>query len=332
MDETKMYTALQRFVLSQEEYAREDFPHQGSAGTKEERTCYRCRTSYCGMAGECVFHGEAFIVTIPAAKLGAVIGRGGANLTRIQRESGAKVDIPKHATSGQSREVFLQGSAEEVEKAERMVRREVGGFGTSGKWRCCGGLARAKACSKKEGHVADENFVDPDLLVTTLAMDRPGKVFSLDCEMVKSAQGGELARVTILDVTGATCYEHLVMPPVTIGDYKTRFSGLTAAILMEATMTLKDVQKDILDLVGAGDILMGHSLRDDLRALHLEHRTVVDTVVVFPHPDGPPRKMSLRALAKNNLGRVIQAQEGQDSKEDALAVLDLMKKKVAFRM
>ena len=178
--------------------------------------------------------------------------------------------------------------------------------------------------------MADENYLDPELLVTTVAMDRPAKVFSLDCEMVKSARGGELARITILDVTGATCYEHLVMPPVTIGDFKTRFSGLTAATMMGATMTLKDVQKDILNLLAAGDILMGHSLRDDLRALHLEHRTVVDTVVVFPHPDGPPRKMSLRALAKNNLRRVIQAREGHDSKEDALAVLDLMKKKVAF--
>ena len=52
----------------------------------------------------------------------------------------------------------------------------------------------------------------------------------------------------------------------------------------------------------------------------------MDTTKVFPHPAGPSKCRSLRALAKEFLNREIQAKEtGHDSKEDAIAALDLMK-------
>ena len=57
---------------------------------------------------------------------------------------------------------------------------------------------------------------------------------------------------------------------------------------------------------------------------------VVDTSIAFPNPNGSKKKRSLKALAKEHLGRKIQqGTEGHDSREDALAALDLMKLKVS---
>ena len=61
----------------------------------------------------------------------------------------------------------------------------------------------------------------------------------------------------------------------------------------------------------------------------LIHTCVVDTSVTFPHKMGPPYKRALRNLTSEYLQRIIQEDVGgHDSKEDALAALDLMKYKV----
>ena len=110
---------------------------------------------------------------------------------------------------------------------------------------------------------------------------------------------------------------------------------------------MTDVQKNLLEQVSAKDIIIGHSIDNDLRCLHLEHRRVrrkkskfstnfvsgqvVDTSRVFPHPAGPPKCRSLKGLAKEFLNREIQQKEdGHDSREDALAALDLMKFKLVL--
>ena len=60
----------------------------------------------------------------------------------------------------------------------------------------------------------------------------------------------------------------------------------------------------------------------------------MDTARVFPHDDRSsgedgPKMRRLRDLAKEHLNREIQNQEdGHDAREDALAALDLMKKKL----
>ena len=57
---------------------------------------------------------------------------------------------------------------------------------------------------------------------------------------------------------------------------------------------------------------------------------VADTSIAFPNPDGSENKLSLKAFAKEHLGREIQqGTEGHDPREDALAALDLMKLKIA---
>lgn len=92
------------------------------------------------------------------------------------------------------------------------------------------------------------------------------------------------------------------------------------------------------------DLLVGHSLENDLKALRVCHSNVLDTAIMFPHKRGLPYKNSLRWLANVFLKRQIQvccgmrcvgltrgqtADSGHDSREDAIAALDLAKLKVS---
>ena len=118
------------------------------------------------------------------------------------------------------------------------------------------------------------------------------RVFALDCEMVQTAKGYELARITLLQLTGVdqsvqdevsytVVMDEFVKPYGQILDYKTEYSGVTATILQDVTTRLEQIQAAVISIVGHDDILLGHSLENDLRALCLVHDTVVDTAVVF---------------------------------------------------
>lgn len=159
-------------------------------------------------------------------------------------------------------------------------------------------------------HVSDTtDFDNMRGFVTTIQKgeeEGQGKVFALDCEMVNTTVGSELCRVTMIDYTGTTCYESLVMPENHIVDHNTRFSGIKPEDLLGVTTRLRDVQAQLLFKIDAKDILIGHSLESDLRAMRLLHNTVVDTSVVFPHKRGPPFKRALRTLAEEHLKRIIQ--------------------------
>lgn len=62
-------------------------------------------------------------------------------------------------------------------------------------------------------------------------------------------------------------YESLVKPTNKITNYLTQYSGITASKLSGVTTTLKDVQKDIIELLPPDAILVGQSLNCDLDAL-----------------------------------------------------------------
>ena len=82
-------------------------------------------------------------------------------------------------------------------------------------------------------------------------------VFSLDCEMVYTARGAELARVTVINDQAKVVYEAFVKPPFPVVDYNTRFSGLTAEMLRSVTRTRRDVQAVLLSMFSADTILIG---------------------------------------------------------------------------
>ena len=133
-----------------------------------------------------------------------------------------------------------------------------------------------------------------------------GRVWAMDCEMVNTTVGSELVRVTLINHVGDTEYESLVMPDNKILDYNTRFSGIKEADLAGVTTRLRDVQAQLLFKIEARDIMIGHSLESDLRAVKMLHSVVVDTAIVFPHKMGPPYKRALRTLAVEQIQRIIQ--------------------------
>jgi len=158
--------------------------------------------------------------------------------------------------------------------------------------------------------------------------ERTPKVFSLDCEMVNTSVGLELARVSLImhqnDEGYITVVDQLVKPRRTVLDYLTRFSGITMGLLQDVETRIEDVQVRLLALIDENDILIGHSLENDLKSLRLVHRSIVDTSLIFRGING--RKIGLKHLSNVLLRRKIQEGNGTSghcSVEDAGAALVL---------
>ncbi|XP_014672443.1 PREDICTED: putative exonuclease GOR isoform X1 [Priapulus caudatus] len=192
---------------------------------------------------------------------------------------------------------------------------------------CCSGDPYSEGCSVNKLHVIDVKSLTG--FVKTLPkrppLDGNFGVYSLDCEMAYTTEGIELIRVTVVASDCKPVYETLVKPDHPVIDFNTRFSGIKEEDMLGVTTTLRDVQAVLLSRFNAQTILMGHSLESDLMALKLVHQSVVDTSVVFPHRLGPPFKRALRNLMADHLKKVIQdSVDGHDSREDAVACLELM--------
>eukprot|EP00978_Attheya_sp_CCMP212_P000507 scaffold1008_cov47-Attheya_sp.AAC.1 len=131
---------------------------------------------------------------------------------------------------------------------------------------------------------------DPESNSTTA----PPKVFAMDCEMVLTSSGQELARVTIIQATPSdddpedytVVLDELIKPRRPILDYKTVYSGITPVMLENVTMRIEQVQAAILSIICKEDILIGHSLENDLRAVRVFHENIIDTAIMFRSKNG----------------------------------------------
>ncbi|XP_025414055.1 RNA exonuclease 1 homolog [Sipha flava] len=201
-------------------------------------------------------------------------------------------------------------------------------------WLCCYKRQHESGCESSMFHVPDkldddalENFVVIENIKSHKNIEDPN-FYALDCEMVNTTVGIEIVRVTVINHEGKEVYESKVKPSNPILDYKSKYSGITEESLKYCSKRLFDVQLDLMKIFDKESILIGHSLDSDLKALKMVHYNVVDTSTIYPHKYGPPYKWGLKFLCEQHLQRIIQSEEGHDSKEDALASLDLVWKKL----
>ncbi len=188
--------------------------------------------------------------------------------------------------------------------------------------------------SKRGFRVEHQNEDDTHLYLAT----RPAcneealsdaRIFGMDCEMVLTSMGSELARITLVELnsfkddrmTTTTVLDLLVKPENPVKDYLTRHSGMTADLLEPVDTRLAQIQTALWQYLRPNDILVGHSLENDLMAAHYIHPRIIDTALAFRHRN-KRTKFSLRHMAACLLKKSIQ-QGSHCSKEDAEATLEL---------
>jgi RNA exonuclease 1 len=151
----------------------------------------------------------------------------------------------------------------------------------------------------------------------------------MDCEMVLTSLGSELARITLVQLASfednqletTTVLDALVKPENPVKDYLTRHSGITAELLEPVSTRLVQIQVALRQFLRPTDILVGHSLENDLMATHYVHPRVIDTSLIFRHSN-KRSKFSLRHMTASLLKKTIQ-RGSHCSKEDAEATLEL---------
>jgi hypothetical protein len=195
-------------------------------------------------------------------------------------------------------------------------------------------LPDAKELVSKIGvGVEKQNDNDKQLYVCTdpkrASEDQEARVFGMDCEMVLTSMGSELARITLVQfkdftddtLTTTTVLDALVKPENPVKDYLTRHSGITAKLLEPISTQLPQIQAALVRFLRPGDILVGHSLENDLNATRYIHPNVVDTALVF-RARNKRTKFSLRHLAAALLKKTIQT-GSHCSEQDAQITLEL---------
>lgn len=167
----------------------------------------------------------------------------------------------------------------------------------------------------------------PEEMDTQAVNDYP--MFAVDCEMVETKDGLELARVSLVNEALQCVYDTLVKPDNPILDYKTKYSGISEETLQGVPTTLSDVHRALSHLLPPQCILIGHSLENDLHALKMVHPYVIDTSCLFLASPNCPMKPRLRHLAKKLLGADIQGGDsGHCSIEDATTCMKLVLKRL----
>ena len=235
---------------------------------------------------------------------------------------------------------------------------------------CCNNIVGSAGCAVNEYHVFKTNsparLAATLPFITTPdndkpALDKHGQVVNavtFDCEMGYTTHGLECIRLTAVSWPSAEqLVDVLVRPLGTIIDLNSRFSGVWPETFANAipysqdqaassngSATKDDPSTTPLPIVESPQKarellcsfltpktpLIGHAIDNDLNTVRLCHPSIVDTVLLFPHPKGLPIRYALRTLTSNHLHRNIQTggDRGHDSFEDAQATGDLVRFKI----
>lgn len=152
-------------------------------------------------------------------------------------------------------------------------------------------------------------------------------IISIDCEMVMTSIGKELARISIVNEFNEVLYNKFVKPKNEVLNHLTKYSGITKEDLEYVKTHLEDVQEYLIKNFSKDTIFVGHSLENDLKCLRLIHERVIDTSVLFPNHTHS--KFKLKTLTnKYLLTKIQKSKNGHDSIEDAKAAMNLLRYKI----
>ncbi|CAG8032329.1 unnamed protein product [Penicillium olsonii] len=230
---------------------------------------------------------------------------------------------------------------------------------------CCNqSIGASTGCTKAQTHVfkVSEAKRLASILQFKTTPPQPEKgpmePISIDCEMGYTTLGLELIRLTAVSWPGGrNVLDVLVRPMGEILDLNTRFSGVTLqdfasaepynpltpsadppagesklSLSLQLVKSPAEARELLLGLLQPETPVIGHAIENDLNVCRLIHPTVIDTVLLFPHPKGLPIRNSLKILAQKQLGREIQVGSGgHDSKEDSIATGDLVRVKLGTK-
>eukprot|EP00854_Cymbomonas_tetramitiformis_P010428 gene10428-12333_t len=79
--------------------------------------------------------------------------------------------------------------------------------------------------------------------------------------------------------------DEYVRPVSQVINFRTSVTGVTQKLVNSAAWTASQAQSEVLRIVHAEDILIGHSLNNDLKALKIQHQRVVDSSLLFTSQD-----------------------------------------------
>ena len=148
------------------------------------------------------------------------------------------------------------------------------------------------------------------------------KNVGLDAEFALTTHGEEVVSLVLITAQ-EVILDLLVRPEHTTVELRDEVHGISQARLDTCEITFTELSRQISALISAEDIICGHGLASDLRALKLSHDHIIDTVLLYPHPEGPPKLSKLSWLAQDHLARTIH--DGVHSpREDALTALELV--------
>lgn len=185
-----------------------------------------------------------------------------------------------------------------------------------------GGCSPTVLGKRKERPVLDLRHAQPGILAPTSSDFSLTDVVAMDCEMVGVSPQGKrsaLGRVTLVNKWGNVIYDEFVRPIDRVVDFRTEISGIRPRDLKKAK-DFPAVQKKVAELI-KGRILVGHALRNDLKALLLSHpkKDLRDTSEYYPFMKESHRK-ALRHLAAEFLS--VKIQNGEHCPiEDARAAM-----------
>ncbi|KAG7412953.1 RNA exonuclease 3 [Fusarium oxysporum f. sp. rapae] len=206
------------------------------------------------------------------------------------------------------------------------------------KWTCCGEHVMGPPCKQEEEHKPEQrtlkeisNLWQYTATPSSTTKDTR-KAVVIDCEMGTAASGDcELIRLTLIDYFSShVLIDKLVWPDVPMSHLNTKWSGVTWKMMHEARNKRKCVfgwrnaRSLIWKFVSPETIVIGHGVKSDLTSLRWIHPRVIDTLIVEGDNHGATTGLSLKKLAEERLGRVIQKGRGHDSLEDATATRDLL--------